>query len=126
MREPIIFGIDFDGTIVEHDYPYIGKPIPYAIDTMKLLLARGDLIILNTMRSGIELEDAVRYINSRGVELYGINENPMQKSWTTSPKVYAHYYIDDASLGCPLITFTDDTRPFVNWLEIRKLLFKGV
>ena len=27
--------IDFDGTIVEHNYPAIGKEIPYAIETLK-------------------------------------------------------------------------------------------
>lgn len=29
--------VDFDGTIVEHRYPRIGKEIPFATDTLKLL-----------------------------------------------------------------------------------------
>jgi hydroxymethylpyrimidine pyrophosphatase-like HAD family hydrolase len=29
--------IDFDGTIVTHAYPAIGKPIPFAIETLKKL-----------------------------------------------------------------------------------------
>jgi len=30
--------IDFDGTIVEHRYPKIGNEIPFAIDTLKMLI----------------------------------------------------------------------------------------
>ena len=29
--------VDFDGTIVTHEYPKIGKPIPFAIDALKRL-----------------------------------------------------------------------------------------
>ena len=29
--------VDFDGTIVEHAYPLIGKEIPFAIETLKRL-----------------------------------------------------------------------------------------
>ena len=31
----MIIAVDFDGTIVEHDYPRIGKEIPFAIETLK-------------------------------------------------------------------------------------------
>ena len=51
-----------------------------------------------------------------------VNENPTQKNWTISPKVYAQCDVDDAALGCPLIY--DETmcdRPFVDWLEIEYL-----
>jgi len=33
----MILAVDFDGTIFEHKYPKIGKEIPYAIKTLKLL-----------------------------------------------------------------------------------------
>ena len=33
----MIIAVDFDGTIVEHAYPKIGKPIPFAIDVLKRL-----------------------------------------------------------------------------------------
>lgn len=32
--------VDFDGTIVEHRYPRIGREIPFATDTLKLLQPR--------------------------------------------------------------------------------------
>ncbi len=31
----MIIAVDFDGTIVKHKYPDIGKEIPYAIKTPK-------------------------------------------------------------------------------------------
>ena len=35
----MIIAVDFDGTIVEHKYPHIGKEIPFAISTLKRLQA---------------------------------------------------------------------------------------
>ena len=51
-------GIDFDGTCVTHEYPKIGKDIG-AVPVLKELVEKGHKLILNTMRSGKELEDAV-------------------------------------------------------------------
>jgi hypothetical protein len=77
------------------------------------------------MRSGKELNDAIKWFESNGIKLYGIQENPTQSSWTTSPKAYAQLYIDDAALGCPLIINNKlSSRPFVNWNEVEKILFK--
>ena len=57
--------------------------------------------------------------------MFGINENPTQKRWTNSPKVYTHMYIDDAALGCPLkMDLNLSDRPFVDW-EIVSTLFEG-
>ena len=32
-----IIAVDFDGTIVEHDYPAIGREMLFAFDTLKAL-----------------------------------------------------------------------------------------
>lgn len=107
--------IDFDGTCVTHDYPKIGKDIG-AITVLKRIIKSGHKLILNTMRSGKELDDAVNWFKEHNIELFGVNENPTQKSWTSSPKVYAHMYIDDAAFGCPLINVPElSDRQFVNW-----------
>jgi hypothetical protein len=107
--------IDFDGTCVTHDYPRVGKDIG-AVPVLKKLTDSGHQLILNTMRSGDELADAIQWFIDNDIPLYGVNENPTQKSWTASPKVYAHLYIDDAALGCPLMfDHTVSNRPFVNW-----------
>lgn len=119
--------IDFDGTCVTHDYPRIGKEIG-ATEVLKRLVEAGHKLILNTMRSDKELQDAVNWFKKNGIELYGVNENPSQKRWTNSPKVYAHMYIDDAALGCPLINAPElSNRPFVDWDSIDlQLIQKGI
>lgn len=114
--------VDFDGTCVTHEYPNVGKDIG-AVPVLKKLVDAGHKIILNTMRSGNELADAIQWFIDNNIPLFGINENPTQKTWTASPKVYAHLYIDDAALGCPLITNIFITkRPFVDWIEVEKQL----
>ncbi len=51
-----------------------------------------------------------------------VDENPAQREWTDSPKVFADLYIDDSALGCP-IKFEDGIkRPFVNWVKVRQRL----
>lgn len=114
--------VDFDGTCVTHDYPEVGKDIG-AVPVLQALNRAGHKIILNTMRSGKELEDAKNWFIRNNIELYAANENPTQKSWTDSPKVYAHVYIDDAALGCPLkYEPHKSSRPFVNWPDIVRYL----
>lgn len=113
--------IDFDGTIVEHLYPEIGAPVPMAIETMRELQANGHHIILFTMRHGETLKEAIEYVEAAGITLYGANENPSQKSWSESRKVYGHHYIDDAAIGCPLV-FEFGKRPYVDWKTLSEML----
>ena len=114
--------VDFDGTCVTHDYPNVGKEIG-AVPVLKELTNRGHLLILNTMRSCDELTDAVQWFIDNDIPLYGVNENPTQKNWTQSPKVYAHLYIDDAAMGCFLCYNPElSNRPYVDWKETTKYL----
>ena len=114
--------IDFDGTIVDHRYPDIGAEVPGAVRWMKEWAAAGAKLLLWTMRSdgrsdgtGPVLADAVAFCRERGVEFSGVNANPTQ-TWSTSPKAYAHVYVDDAAFGCPLRTNPRaGGRPFVDW-----------
>jgi hypothetical protein len=111
----MIIAIDFDGTCVTHEYPNIGKDIG-AIPVLQGFIKAGYRLVLNTMRSGEKLQEAVDWFKKNDIPLFGINENPDQKSWTESPKVYAHLYIDDAALGCPLkYDPALSNRPFVDW-----------
>lgn len=114
--------IDFDGTLVDHRYPDIGDPVPDAIKWLKKFQRYGAQLILFTMRSDLPnrrlLEDAVRYIESNGIRLFGVNHNPDQVSWTESPKAYGELYIDDAAFGCPLIHPKGFARPCVDWKKV--------
>ncbi len=112
--------VDFDGTIVDHCFPTIGNPVPEAIFWMKEWHDCGGKIILFTMRSdgqqyGDVLTQAVDYLEKNGVTLWGVNRNPTQDNWTSSPKAYGHVYVDDAAFGCPLIQYEDFNRECVNW-----------
>jgi len=113
--------VDFDGTCVLHEYPGIGEDVPWAVETLKWLAENGWQIILYTMRSGRLLLDAVCWFEARGIPLYGINTNPDQKAWTVSPKCYANFYVDDAAIGCPLVTGMSE-RPYVDWKQVRRMV----
>lgn len=136
MARARIVAVDFDGTIVEHRFPNIGRPLPYAIETLKKLREKGVRVFLYTMRDHPDLskyphidihtgeyipqdclQEAIDYCKENGLEFDGINWSPEQ--FSNSTKQYAHVYIDDAALGCPL---TMDG--YVNWIEVIKYLIR--
>ena len=51
--------VDFDGTIVTHEYPKIGTEIPFAIETLKMLIRDHHRLILWSVREGHLLQEAV-------------------------------------------------------------------
>lgn len=130
--------IDFDGTCVTHEFPIVGSDIG-AEPVLKRILNHGHNLILFTMRSdlpnptyrnqgkmlppGNYLQDAVDWFLDREIKLYGIQRNPSQDSWTTSPKAYGQLIIDDAALGCPLV-FDENLseRPFVDWEAVNDMM----
>ena len=97
--------VDFDGTIVEHKYPEIGREKPFAVETLKQLSFEGHKLILWTSRDGKLLEDAVEFCRKRGLEFYAVNTNKpagalfADRSEGTSVKVVADVYIDDKNVG---------------------------
>lgn len=114
--------IDFDGTCVTHRYPKIGRDIG-AVPVLKKLTENGHQLILWTMRSGKELQEAVNWFKENDIPLYGVQRNPTQGGWTESPKAYAELYIDDAALGAPtIINNTISNRKFMNWYEVYIIL----
>lgn len=116
----MIIAIDFDGTCVTHDYPKIGQDIG-AVPVLRALVEQGHKLILWTMRDKQELLDAINWFKHHEIELWGINNNPDQKHWTSSRKVYAHIYIDDCALGVPLVTGKHE-RDYVDWEKIIEIL----
>lgn len=117
-----IIAVDFDGTCVTHEFPKIGEPIG-AERVLRRLVEHGHQLILWTMRSDSPSQDyltqAVQWFKDNNIPLWGINNNPDQHTWTTSPKCYAHLYIDDAALGIPLI---QADRPYVDWDAVELML----
>ena len=97
----MIIAVDFDGTIVEHRYPAIGKELPFAIETIKALQKKQHQIILWTFRSGKELNEAVHYCKKRGIEFYAVNKSYPEEEYdeSISRKINADLYIDDRNIG---------------------------
>ncbi len=98
----MIIAVDFDGTIVEHEYPKIGKPIPFAIDVLKKLqYEEHHMLILWTVREGTLLDEAVEYCKNKGLEFYAVNKNFPEETLEPgiSRKIVADIYIDDRNLG---------------------------
>lgn len=118
----MVIAIDFDGTCVTNEYPNVGKDIG-AVPVLKRIVEKGHRIILYTMRDNERLKDAEQWFKSNGIPLFGVNNNPTQERWSSSPKIYAHLYIDDAALGVPL-KFNkkiSDTY-FVDWEKVENFL----
>lgn len=132
--------IDFDGTCVAHEFPKVGRDIG-AVPVLKKLVANGHQLILFTMRGkgggdmtgaceenphikpGDFLTDAVNWFKKNDIPLYGINTNPTQKAWTSSPKAYGHLLIDDIALGVPLVIDpSTDEKPYVDWEAVEHML----
>lgn len=82
------------------------------------------------MREREYLTAAVEFLEDKGVELWGVNQNPEQVAWTDSPKAYAHVYVDDAALGCPLayevLEGGKNSRPFVDWTIVGPMVLERI
>ena len=109
----IKIAVDFDGTIVEHAYPAIGKEKLFAFRTLKELEKMGARLILWTFRAGKELDEAVEFCRKNGIEFYAVNKNYPEEIYdeTVSRKIDADIYIDDKNVG-----------GFPGWSEIWQML----
>lgn len=110
----IKIAIDFDGTIVEHQYPEIGKEKLFAFQTLKELEKKGARLILWTFRTGKELDAAIEFCRKNGIEFYAVNKNYPEEvpDDSISRKINADIYIDDKNIG-----------GFPGWSEVWQLFF---
>lgn len=115
----MLIAVDFDGTIVEHEYPEIGEERPFATDILRRLLHHRHLLMLWTVREGELLDQAVAWCEERGVKFAAVNGE-----WTeafsllcpeqTTRKPDVDLYIDDKCIsGLP------------TWTEIYEIITKG-
>jgi hydroxymethylpyrimidine pyrophosphatase-like HAD family hydrolase len=110
----IKIAVDFDGTIVDHEYPKIGREKLFAFRTLKELEKQGARLILWTFRTGRELDEAVEFCRQNGIEFYAVNRNYPEEIFdeNISRKIDADIYIDDKNLG-----------GFPGWSEVWQQLF---
>ena len=101
----MVISVDFDGTIVEHRYPAIGKELPFATSTLRRFMKDGHKLVLFSVREGELLEEAVKWCEERGVRFYAVNadidedacDHQGTKHW--SRKLKADVFIDDRNVG---------------------------
>lgn len=95
--------VDFDGTIVTHEYPTIGVERPFAIDTLKMLIRDQHKLILWSVREGKLLDEAVEWCRERGVEFYAVNCDYPEETTKNNPhfsrKLKVDLFIDDRNVG---------------------------
>ena len=95
--------VDFDGTIVEHRYPEIGEEKPFAVQTLRMLIADHHRLILWSVREGKLLDDAIEWCRERGIEFYAINREYPEETESGnehySRKIKADIFIDDRNIG---------------------------
>lgn len=70
-----IVSFDFDGTLAVTEWPEIIRPIYPIVEYAKQCKDAGDQIILNTMREGVRLQEAVDWCLKQGIEFDAINDN---------------------------------------------------
>ena len=97
-----ILAIDFDGTItVRSRFPEIGEPRIEFIEWLKSQQEEGAKLVLWTCRTGQLLDEAVKFCESFKLRFDAVNDNlpEIKEQFGENPrKVFAHVYIDDASV----------------------------
>lgn len=112
-RKSLALAIDFDGTIVGHAYPHIGKPIKDAKEVICRLKDRGHKIIIWTARTGKDLERVKTWLIKNKYPFDAINRNVINAPYRSWPKIYCDLIIDDRNIG-----------GLLDWLEIEQIVLK--
>lgn len=102
LKKTYTIAIDFDGTMVTHEYPQIGTEIDGAVENIKKLLMDGHRLILWTVRERELLDEALAWCEERGLVFYSVNSNFPEETLEEkhfSRKLQADIFIDDRSLG---------------------------
>ena len=121
MRTSLTICTDYDGTLVTNDFPAVGRDIG-GFAVIKALQEAGHKVILFTVRSDQKLQEALDFASKYGVTFDHVNENPEQKEFSTSPKVFCDLYIDDMALGAPLKTTPGVEKPYIDWSKVIAML----
>jgi hypothetical protein len=106
--------VDFDGTIVENQFPAIGKPMLFAFETLKAMQDKGFILILWSVRKGKELDEAIDFCRNNGIEFFAVNANHPEEGLDDeiSRKIEADIFIDDRNIG-----------GFIGWSRVWQELF---
>ncbi len=137
--------LDFDGTVVEHDYPKIGRCNFGCMEVIKKLQDAGHKIILNTYRADCKdgtLEQAISLINDKHWML--IKDKSFRDTFELKPldlilpnkihpnvwdwdviKLTNEIWIDDIAVNIPLKPACMVQNMMVDWDELDKQFIKN-
>lgn len=97
-----ILAVDFDGTLVKDQFPFIGEINRNVWDLVVQAQKNGYKLILWTCRNGEALQDAVEFCSSNGLHFDAINENIDEIKVLyggDTRKVFADMYLDDRNVN---------------------------
>jgi hypothetical protein len=137
--------LDFDGTMVEHYYPNMGRCNFGSVEVVRKLQDAGHTIILNTYRADCNdgtLEKAIKWLENSWMCLKDKNSGrellpiPLNTTAKINPapfiidkqlQVYndsldEYIFLDDQSLGMPLKPATMIKGSMVDWDAVDKIL----
>jgi hypothetical protein len=137
---PLTFFLDFDGTIVEHLYPLVGRVVPHSVRVVRRLQDAGHIVILNSYRADCRngtLEDATNWLEStwkvgkddlKPISILSSKVSPYP--FITNGNLQIHHdltiggivYLDDEAEGTPTIPAYMSIAPMVDWLAVEQVL----
>jgi hypothetical protein len=117
--------LDFDGTVVEHQYPAVGAYNEGCYEVVSALQNAGHEIILNTYRIELSTEafdEAMQFLNNSGkikkIEKYTakkLHPEPWDLEKALQDGVL---YLDDICQGIPLKCALHSNTQMVDWQKI--------
>ncbi len=110
-----IIAIDFDGCLVESQWPLIGRPREEVFKAALAEKAQGSALILWTCRTGKYLDDAVEFCRAHGLEFDAVNDNLPETvaayGGSNCRKIVADEYWDDCAKLIPDLLYNLLTLP---------------
>jgi hypothetical protein len=113
MNDTYTIFLDFDGTVVTHEWPFMGIAVPFANDVITKLLTSRHKIIINTFRYDLSfqhvatLHNAIDYL----ISTFGYHDAFQYANMTYKIKptgfideVNKTVFIDDITVNMPLVS----------------------
>jgi len=91
----MLISVDFDSTIFVDGYPFVGDPLPGAIDTINRWYNNGHTITINTCREDVYAESAILALEEHGCKYSFFNQN--------DPLRTAKYGYDPRKIGSDIV-----------------------
>lgn len=99
---PLVFAVDFDGTIVTNKFPSIGTIKQNTVNFMRDAKKKGHKVMLYTCRTNKVLDDAIKFLKDNRIPFDYVNNNP---NFGDGIKPFADVYIDDRAINVKNIEF---------------------